>query len=140
MRDSDVIFEWSVLPLGEDRKRTTVFFAAAILLPLLVGLSFRSNLWALVTLVFLLGSLNRFWVPQQYRVSETELEFSRWWYRTTLPLNRFKRAVFGPSWVMLSPFSEPNRLDPYRGLWVSLGENAQEFKAFIARKIPPAEQ
>ncbi|MBI5058628.1 hypothetical protein HZB60_02465 [candidate division KSB1 bacterium] len=140
MRDTDVIFEWSVLPLGADHARSTVFVAALVLIPLLVGLSFHSSEWALISLVFLLGSLNRFWVPQRYRVSETEIEFSRWWFRTTHRLNGYKRFVPGARAVFLSPFAEPNRLDPYRGLWVQLGRNAQEFKSFLERSIPRAER
>ena len=140
MRDADVIFEWSVWPLGAEPKRALLFGAAVILIPLLIALRFGSTIWLLVAPVFLLGSLNRFWIPQHYRVSDAELEFRRWWFRKVYRLADFKRAVYGVRTVFLSPFAEPHRLDPYRGLWVQLDGDAQEFKRFLDPMIPRAER
>jgi len=140
MRDADVIFEWSVWPMGSDRGRALLFVAVVIVVPVLIGLRFGANYWVLISPLFLLGALNRFWVRQHYRVSETEIEFRRWWFQTTHPLAGYKRMVVGPAAVFLSPFDQPSRLDPYRGLWVQLGPRGDEFARWLEQKIPRAER
>ncbi len=135
MRDADVIFEWRVHPLRDDPKRAAVFLLTMSMALFAVWWSFHHVGWVLVAAVLIGGSLHRFWLATRYRMSDDELEFGRLFFRWTRSLADFRRVVFEPSGVFLSPFAAPNRLDPYRGVFLPYPPVREPFKAFLERRI-----
>jgi hypothetical protein len=135
MRDVDLIFEWKVHPLRDDPKRATVFLLTLSATLAAVWWSFHHLGWVLVAAAFVGGSLHRFWLVTRYRVSDDELEYRRLFIRLTRRWSDFRRVVLEPSGAFLSPFAEPNRLDPYRGIFLPYPPNAGPFKAFLERRI-----
>ncbi len=139
MRDAEVIFEWTVHPLRAEPKKLAVFVVSLVAVGLAVWLSFGELSWVVISLLFLLGALHRFWLPTLIRVSEREIEIRRWFIRTSHALSNYKRAEIGLRWVHLSTFSEVNRLDHYRGLLLPLADDGNEFKAFIRGRFESKE-
>ncbi len=135
MRDAEVIFEWRVHPLRDDPKRAIVFLLTMSLTLLAVWWSFHHAGWVLVAAVLIGGSLHRFWLVTRYRMSENELEYRRFFFRLTRSLSDFRRVVLEPSGAFLSPFAEPNRLDPYRGVFLPYPPVREPFQAFLERRI-----
>ncbi|MBU1920898.1 hypothetical protein KKG66_08630, partial [bacterium] len=77
MKDSDVIFEWSVHPIVDFPRRRAVFIIAVAATLCIVWFSFQELFWVFFSLVFLLAALHSFVLPTRYRLSETELEIFR---------------------------------------------------------------
>ena len=135
MRETDVIFEWRVHPLSDDPRRAVLFLLVLSVTLATVWWSYHSPGWVLLAVLLIGGSLHRFWLVTEYRVSEDELEYRRFFVRATRRLSDFKRVDFEAHGAFLSPFAEPDRLEHYRGLYVPYPPDPEPFRAFLKRRI-----
>jgi hypothetical protein len=135
VRATEVIFEWRIHPLRDDPRRAVLFLIALSVTLTAVWWSFRSAGWAALAALLVGGSLHRFWLVTEYRMSEDELEYRRLFVRMTRRLSDFKRVDFEAHGAFLSPFATPDRLEHYRGLYVPYPPDPEPFRAFLKRRI-----
>ena len=135
MRETDVIFEWRIHPLRDDPRRAVLFLIAVCMTLAAVWWSFRSPGWVVLAAVLVGGSLQRFWLVTEYRLSDDELEFRRLFVRMTRRLSDFKRVDFEAHGAFLSPFAVPGRLEHYRGLYIPYPPDPEPFRVFLKRRI-----
>ena len=135
MLAADVIFEWRIHPLRDHPRRAVLFVLTLIATLAAVWWSFRSVGWVLIAALFVGGSLHRFWLATDYRISEQELEYRRLFVRMTRPWSDFRRVDFDERGAFLSPFAAPHRLDAYRGIYLPYSADWQPLKLFLEQRI-----
>ena len=78
--------------------------------------------WVGITLVVVFLSLYSFWVPTTYTLDHEGIEVRRFLYKRRFEWSRFRRWELDENGIFLGTFSNPSRLDPWRGLYL-LGAN-----------------
>ncbi len=118
MKDTDVIFEWSVQPIVDFPRRRFVFLASVSATLVFIWIGFQEIFWVLFSLVFLLSALNSFLLPTRYRLSETELEIFRIVQLKLRKLSDVRRLDCEVNGFFLSPLRQKSRLENYRGVFL----------------------
>ena len=126
---------WRVHPLRESWTRSTLLLLFLLLLFLGIYCLFQSVSVALLSAIFVTGSLYRYFVPFRYALYEGQLVVTAPFYRLTKPWSAFRSFYVDNNGVLLSPFAEPSRLENFRGVYVRLGANRSEVVDFIKNKI-----
>lgn len=139
MKDSDVIFEWSVHPIVDFPRRRAVFIIAVAATLCIVWFSFQELFWVFFSLVFLLAALHSFVLPTRYRLSKTELEIIRIIPVKRKMLSEIRRVDCEANGFFLSPFRRTSRLENYRGIFLPYpGIGKEEVREFLLSRIRPA--
>ena len=127
---------WRVHPLRESWTRSTLLLFFLLLLFSGIYWLFQSVFVALLSAIFVISSLYRYFVPFRYELYEHELVVSAPFYRLTKPWDTFRSFYVDTHGVLLSPFATPSRLENFRGVYVRFGANRAEALDFIKDKIP----
>ena len=136
MKDTDVIFEWSVHPIVDFPRRRVVFLVAVGATLVFVWIGFQEIFWVIFSLVFLLSALNSFILPTRYRLSETELEIFRIVQVKQRKLVDIRRLDCEANGFFLSPLRQKSRLENYRGVFLPYPKaNRDEVKEFLMSHI-----
>lgn len=126
---------WRVHPLRENWTRSILLLLFLLLLFSGIYWLFQSVFVALLSAIFVTGSLYRYFVPFRYELYEHELVVSAPFYRLTKPWSDFRSFYVDNNGVLLSPFAKPSRLENFRGVYVRFGANRSEVLDFIKYKI-----
>ena len=126
---------WRVHPLRENWTRSILLFLFLLLLFSGIYWLFQSVFVALLSAIFVTGSLYRYFVPFRYELYEHELVVSAPFYRLTKPWSDFRSFYVDNNGVLLSPFAKPSRLENFRGVYVRFGANRSEVLDFMKNKI-----
>ena len=126
---------WRVHPLRENWTRSILLSLFLLLLFSGIYWLFQSVFVALLSAIFVTGSLYRYFVPFRYELYEHELVVSAPFYRLTKPWSDFRSFYVDNNGVLLSPFAKPSRLENFRGVYVRFGANRSEVLDFIKYKI-----
>ena len=86
----------------------------------------RSLPAALAAGVFLFFSLSAFFFPTTYVFSDETLTIRRFLYRRTLFLKQFRGYSIEKNGIFLSPFSDKERFDNFRGVFLVLDAKEQK--------------
>jgi hypothetical protein len=135
MHNADVIFEWKIHPLRDHPRRAALFFLTLGVTLIAVWWSFRNVGWVLMAALLVGGSLHRFWLVTDYRISEQELEYRRLFVPMTRRWSDFRRVVFDAHGAFLSPFAQANRLEQYRGIYLPYPPDPEPLKTFLERRF-----
>lgn len=126
---------WVVHPLANSWKRS-------LLLLLSLAVFFGGVYWSsqsvpitLLSVIFLLGSLYRYFVPFRYEFYDDRLVVTAPFYRLTKAWSIFRSFYVDSNGVLLSPFAKPSRLENFRGVYVRCSANQTEVVSFIKSKI-----
>ena len=118
---------WAVHPLlDEPRAKSGLLIAILLALSAGVSISFESVGYGLLTLGLLTASLSRYFLPTRYALDARGVVISHLSVRRQIPWGRFRRVCVYPEGVFLSPFSRPNRLEPFRGCFLRFGKHRDE--------------
>ena len=126
---------WVVHPLRDNWKRSVLLALFLTLFFLGVYWSFQSGFVTLLSALFLIGSLHRYFLPFRYECYEDRLVVTSLFYRTTRPWSDFHSFYVERNGVLLSPFAKPSRLENFRGVYVRFGGNRAEVIDFVKRKV-----
>lgn len=126
---------WRVHPLRDNWTRSILLLLFLLLLFSGIYWLFQSVFVALLSAIFVNGSLYRYFVPFRYELYEHELVVSAPFYRLTKPWSDFRSFYVDNNGVLLSPFAKPSRLENFRGVYVRFGANRSEVLDFIKNKI-----
>jgi hypothetical protein len=107
---------WRVHPAVERPGRGALVLALVVVLSVLVGLWMRGPYWSAFAFAVLFLSLEAFFLPSRFELREQGVVVRKPFSQATRPWGEFRRVVFDPFGVTLSPFGRRHWLDPYRGV------------------------
>lgn len=136
--DSIVQHSWTVHPLRDHWKRTTLLFLFLTLFFAAVYLSFQSIAVTIFSAACLICSLYRYFVPSRYEFYDDRVVVVSFSRRATKPWSDVRSFYTDRNGVLLSPFASPSRLENFRGIYLRFGAcNRDEILDFIRRKVQP---
>jgi hypothetical protein len=85
--------------------------------------------------VILVVALWPVFTPTTYRLDDRGVTMRRPFRKDFRPWGRFRRFEAGRLNILLSPFPEASRLDPFRGMVLRLSNNRDAVEEFVAAHI-----
>ena len=132
------MLSWTVHPLVENWRKSILLGAFLTLLFIGIYWGFQSIYIALLSAIFLLGSLYKYFLPFHHHCEADKLIITSCCYRLERPWDTFRSFYVDGNGVLLSPFARPTRLENFRGVYVRFGQHSpEEVIDFITRKISP---
>ena len=126
-------------PLVYERRLALVLLGISLLAAVVVGQSTGSLAWAAVSLVALLFSTWRCWVPVTYELGSAGI--TRWIFRQqqVFPWSQFVRYEVNQKTVLLIRDVETTPLVRFRALYLYGGEQQSQLLDLLEYYLPPAE-
>jgi len=127
---------WRTHPFLENAPRSYGAAAFLVALALLVNCAFGGWLWSALAVLFLFGSLARYFLPSEYRLTAEGVEVRFLGRLRRYPWGRFRNLYPHGVGLHLSPFERPSGLDPFRGLFLRYARGmGPEVEAFCRARI-----
>ena len=126
---------WKIHPALEHPRKTLGAVMLIIGFGGIVFWSFSSLSWAAFSCLILFLSLARYFLPTAYILTPHRIESSVFGFSRKRLLSHFQRVELVRGGIFLSPFSIPNRLENYRGLFLLCNKNQTEVFDFVKRHI-----
>ncbi len=132
------MLSWTVHPLVENWRKSILLGVFLTLLFIGIYWGFQSIYIALLSAIFLLGSLYKYFLPFHHHCEADKLIITSCCYRLERPWDTFRSFYVDGNGVLLSPFAHRTRLENFRGVYVRFGQHSpEEVVDFITRKISP---
>ncbi len=107
---------WRVHPALERPGLGALVLALVVVISVLIGLWMRGPYWSIFAFGVLFLSLEAFFLPSRFELDERGVVVRKPFSQASRPWDQFRRVVFDPFGVTLSPFSRRHWLDPYRAV------------------------
>ena len=136
MADMPSTLSWTVHPLVENWRKSVLLglFLALLLFGIYWG--FQSIYVALLSAIFLVISLYKYFLPFHHQCEADRLIITSCCYRLERSWETFRSFYVDANGVLLSPFARPTRLENFRGVYVRFGKHTpEEVIDFITSKI-----
>jgi hypothetical protein len=127
--------QWTAHPLVDDFPKSLLLIGIVIGVLVVVKLSFVNVGFIVVAAALFLVALAKYFFPTRYELSETGMKARFLGFRSSRPWTAYSSYYNCRGGVHLSPFSEPSRLDTFRGSFLLCRKNKEEVLAFVRRKI-----
>lgn len=133
------MISWQVHRAKETPKKT--LYVSIILGLFIIFLTvFYGLFWALLAIIVLFASLNAYFLPITYTLTDTEIIIDKKLFKNKLEWSRFRKYYLTTTGIVLSPFTKRNFLDNFRGVHLLLpNENTEAIISFIKKKLAPPE-
>ena len=134
--DAPATLSWTVHPLVENWRKSVLLglFLALLLFGIYFG--FQSIYVAVLSAIFLIGSLYKYFLPFHHQFEADKFVITSCCYRLEHPWEKFRSFYVDANGVLLSPFAHPTRLENFRGVYVRFGKySPEEIVNFITSKI-----
>jgi hypothetical protein len=132
--------EWRAWPLVEYPGRTAIAVAAVIAVVALVWTITHNVPFSAIGGVIILFSLQAHLLPRDYRLDDNGVTIRAVGAAKSQPWTYFHSYYADKLGVMLSTFSYPSRLDPFRGFNLRFAAgNRDQVVAYVATHLPYAE-
>lgn len=129
-------FTWTSHPLRDEPMPKSVFLILIILSSsFIIGWSFQSYTFALVSCVLLSTAMSRYFLPTRYTLDENGFVITHLGFKKTYAWSQFHRADPHPDGIFLSPFTKPHRLDTFRGQFLKAGTQTPEVFHVIQQRL-----
>ncbi|MEO0071938.1 MAG: hypothetical protein ABIK10_00655 [candidate division WOR-3 bacterium] len=126
---------WQV-HLAKEHPKKTILVGLFLLLVSIFFIKFYGLVLTLVAWGFLFITLNAYFLPTQYTLTDNEVIIDKRIVTNRLPWTHFKKYYFTRNGIVLSPFSRRNFLDNFRGVHLILPKEGQaEILEFIKQKL-----
>ena len=136
MVDVPTTLSWTVHPLVENRWKSVLLGLFLVLLFFGIYWGFQSISVALLSAIFLLGSLYKYFLPFHHQCEADKLIITSCCYRLERSWKTFRSFYVDANGVLLSPFACPTRLENFRGVYVRFGRHTpEEVIDFISSKV-----
>jgi hypothetical protein len=131
---------WRSHPLVDEFPRSLLCVGAVAAACAAAGFAFGGAGYALVSGGLLAVALARYLLPTEYELNEAGARTRFLGSTRLLPWNGVRRFDVDRAGVHLSPFAEPSRLDPFRGMSLRFCGNADEVVEFVRRRAQSCRQ
>ncbi|MEO0122676.1 MAG: hypothetical protein ABIL69_01555 [candidate division WOR-3 bacterium] len=126
--------KWQVHPAKKNITKTILSTAFIIIFLSLIAI-FYNLYWALLGLIFLIASLNSYYFPTTYEITDEEVIVKTIFSTNKRKLKEFKKYYIGKNGILLSPFTHKTFLNNFRGIFLLLPEERNEIINFIKGKF-----
>ncbi|MEO0129253.1 MAG: hypothetical protein ABIL02_03355 [candidate division WOR-3 bacterium] len=126
--------KWQVHPAKKNITKTILSTAFIIIFLSLIAI-FYNLYWALLGLIFLIASLNSYYFPTNYEITDEEVIVKTIFSTNKRKLKEFKKYYIGKNGILLSPFTHKTFLNNFRGIFLLLPEERNEIINFIKGKF-----
>jgi predicted membrane protein len=127
---------WKIHKAKENSTKT-IFASLFILFVILIFLFFYGLLWAFIAVLIFFISLNSYFLPITYTLTEEKIVIDKKIYKNEKEWQIFRKYYLTGNGVILSPFSRRNFLDNFRGLHLLLPEDKDAIIEFIENRLAP---
>ncbi|MBN1902978.1 hypothetical protein JW926_16765 [Candidatus Sumerlaeota bacterium] len=134
IKNNDQI-SWKIHPALDDPGKTLGAILVILAFSGIVFWNFSSIFWMAFSCCILFFSLARYFLPTRYLLTPLKIESSTLGFSRKCLLSHFQRAEKVKGGIFLSPFSLPNRLEHYRGVFLMCKKNQSEVFEFVKRHI-----
>ena len=135
MTSIDASKTWTSHPLREEPLAKSVLLVLIILgVAFIVGVSFQSITFALLSVVLLTAAMTRYFFPTRYVLDDRGFTISHIGTHRQYSWTNFRRAARHPDGIFLSPFAKPHRLDTFRGQFLR-SKNPAEIYHVVQKHI-----
>lgn len=136
---TDEQISWTVHPLVENWKRSALLGIFLCFLFLCIYWGFRSAPVVVLSALFLVGSLYKYFLPFRYQCKTDRIIVTACCYRLERPWATFRSSYVDANGILLSPFAKPTRLENFRGVYVRFGtQPAESVVDFIRARLESA--
>ena len=136
MAELPTTLSWTVHPVVENWRKTLLLGVFLALLLFGIYWGFQSIYVALISGIFLIGSLYKYFLPFHHQCEADRLIITSCCYRLERSWETFRSFYVDANGVLLSPFAHPTRLENFRGIYVRFGKHTPEAVVdFIRSKI-----
>lgn len=134
------MISWQVHRAKEYPKKTlSVSILLGVFLILLI--IFYGLPWAIFASLILFASLNAYFLPTKYTLTDTEIIIDKKLFKYKLEWSRFRKYYITTTGIVLSPFKQKTFLDNFRGIHLLLPkENTEAIINFIKNKLDRTEE
>jgi len=131
------MISWQVHRAKEHPKKT--LYVLIVLGVFIISITALYGLpWTILTLIVLFASLNAYFLPTTYTITDSEIIIDKKMFKNKLEWSRFRKYYITTTGIVLSPFTKRNFLDNFRGVHLLLPkENSEEIINFIKNKLNP---
>ena len=135
MTSIDASKTWTSHPLREEPLAKSFLLVLIILsVASIVGVSFQSITFALLSVALLTAAMTRYFFPTCYIIDDRGFTIAHIGTRRQYLWTNFRRAAIHPDGVFLSPFAKPHRLDTFRGQFLR-SKNPSEIYHVVQKYI-----
>ena len=138
-RPETVETQWHVHLARRNPRRALAVVALIIASAAVAYAVWHHPLAALITAVLVSSSVAEFLLPIHYRITSDGISCRNWLSARYLKWADVKRCYRDTQGVKLSPLSRPSRHEAFRGIYLSLGDDADTVLDVIRRFAPPRE-
>ena len=136
MADAPTTLSWTVHPLVENKRKSVLLGLFLALLFFGIYWGFQSVSVGLLSAIFFLGSLYKYFLPFHHQCEADKLIITSCCYRLERSWETFRSFYVDANGVLLSPFGRPTRLENFRGVYVRFGKHTPEKVIdFITSKV-----
>lgn len=129
------MISWQVYRAKETPKKT-LYVSIILGLFIIFLVIFYGIFWAIFALIVLFASLNAYFLPTKYTLTDTDIIIDKKLFKNKLEWSRFRKYYITTTGIVLSPFPKHNFLDNFRGIHLLLPkENSTEIIEFIKNKL-----
>ncbi len=125
------VLEWITHPVK--RKPWTAVAVTVFILAVsfVVLVATESKWFGFFSLVVLFASVSKFYLPTRFRLTVNDVTIKSTTQTMKKPWSMFRSFYVDKNGVLLSPFTQPSRLENFRGLYLIFNENRDEVTAFV---------
>ena len=127
---------WTIHPLAEEPPIKSILLATLIVgLPIGAVYSFEGLVHGVISLIVLAASLSRYFLPTRITLDHEGIHTCHLGWRRKRFWKEFRRADIHEDGVFLSPFSRSSRMDPFRGYFLTFGNNRNQVTCFVEKYV-----
>jgi hypothetical protein len=100
---------------------------------------FYGFFWVILGLLFLFASLNSYFLPTAYELTDDAVVIKKVYYKNRRLFKDFRRPYLLKNGILLSPFRRPTFLNNFRGIFLYYPrelERREQIAAFIKERYP----
>jgi len=127
--------KWSCHPV---KRKPLLSLGVTLLVLLIIALVYNTtqSLWfGLLAFVVMYLSLAKFYLPTHYQLSDKNVTIKTTTQTIQKNWKEFRSAYPDKNGILLSPFTEPTRLENFRGLYLMFNNNRDDVVSFVNSHI-----
>ncbi len=132
--DKENALEWASQPARESTRKTLLLIGFLLFVWIYVYF-WAGGFWTLLAVVLLGGSVLPYFALTKYKLDPEGVTVFKTFYKVQKRWSQFRSYYPDKSGVLLSPFSQPSRLENFRGLYLRFSGNRDEVLDYVSQKI-----
>lgn len=121
------VLAWGIHPASERKGMAVMIVALIAFLGVLTSLWMANIYWGIFAIVLLFLSLEAFFLPSRFELSEKGVRVYKAFSKVDRPWNHYRRVSSDQTGITLSPFRRRNWLEAYRATRLGFRSGALQY-------------